>query len=177
GAAFPFLPRHMSLVSEVTIGIPAFMLSFRSTDRPYRPGYIGRVLRFSVPAGVVTAVVTLGAYWIMRSEPFDVTLDEARTGSTIVLIVLALWVLALLMKPIDRFDGLVLAGMVVLVLLATLTPLGQAFYELHWPEMDVLAVLGVYVGIVLLTASIVTRRVAVSDLIDREVDRVRRRFR
>src|SRR5690606_31658550 len=65
GAAFPFLPRHRSLVSEGTIGIPAFMLSFRSTDRPYRPGYIGRVLRFSVPAGVVTAVVTLGAYWIM----------------------------------------------------------------------------------------------------------------
>jgi cation-transporting P-type ATPase E len=177
GAAFPFLPRHMSLVSEVTIGIPAFMLSFRSTDRPYRPGYIGRVLRFAGPAGVVTAVVTLGAYWIMRSGPFDVTLDEARTGSTIVLIVLALWVLALLMKPIDRFDGLVLGGMVVLVLLATLTPLGQAFYELHWPDMDVLAVLGVYVGIVLVTASIVIRRVAVSALIDREVDRVRRRFR
>ncbi|MCU0262013.1 MAG: HAD-IC family P-type ATPase, partial [Ilumatobacteraceae bacterium] len=34
--AFPFLPRHMSLVSEVTIGIPAFALSFRSASRPYR---------------------------------------------------------------------------------------------------------------------------------------------
>jgi magnesium-transporting ATPase (P-type) len=175
GAAFPFLPRHMSLVSEVTIGIPAFMLSFRSTDRPYRPGYIGRVLRFAVPAGAVTAVVTLGAYWIMRFEPFEVELDEARTGSTIVLIVLALWVLALLMKPIDRFDALVLGGMVVLVLLATLTPIGQTFYELHWPRREVLAVLAVYVGAVLVIASVVIRRVAVSELVDRAVGRLRRR--
>ena len=30
GSAFPFLPRHLSLVSELTIGIPAFVLSFRA---------------------------------------------------------------------------------------------------------------------------------------------------
>jgi cation-transporting ATPase E len=173
GAAFPFLPRHMSLVSEVTIGIPAFALSFRSTDRPYRPGYIRRVLRFAVPAGVVTAVVTLGAYWIMRA--FDVELDEARTGSTIVLIVLALWVLALLMQPIDRFDGAVLAAMVVLLLLATLTPLGRSFYELHWPDGEVVAVLAGYVAVVVGTASIVVRRVAVGELVERVARRVAHR--
>jgi cation-transporting P-type ATPase E len=176
GAAFPFLPRHMSLVSEVTIGIPAFMLSFRSADRPYRPGYIGRVLRFAVPAGAVTATVTLGAYWIMRSPPFDVELDEARTGSTIVLIVLALWILALLMKPIDRFDAAVLGGMIVLVLLATLTPLGQAFYDLHWPDAEVLVVLAVYVATVLVAASVLIRRVALSELVDRATGRIRQRF-
>jgi cation-transporting ATPase E len=173
GAAFPFLPRHMSLVSEVTIGIPAFALSFRSTDRPYRPGYIRRVLRFAVPAGVVTAVVTLGAYSIMRG--FDVELDEARTGSTIVLIVLALWVLALLMQPIDRFDGAVLAAMVVLLLLATLTPLGRSFYELHWPDGEVVAVLAGYVAVVVGTASIVVRRVAVGELVERVARRVAHR--
>ena len=175
GAAFPFLPRHMSLVSEVTIGIPAFMLSFRSTDRPYRPGYIGRVLRFAVPAGLATAAVTLVAYRLMRTGPLAVELDEARTGSTLVLIVLALWVLALLMQPIDRFDALVLGGMVGLVLLATLTPLGRTFYELHWPPADVVAVLGAYLTAVLLAATLLVRHVAVSDLVDRAAARVLRR--
>jgi len=165
GAAFPFLPRHMSLVSEVTIGIPAFALSFRSTDRPYRPGYIGRVLRFAVPAGVVTAAVTLVAYWLMRW--FDVPLDEARTGATFVLVVLALWVLTLIMKPLDRFDALVLGGMITLSALAMLTPLGQTFYELHWPDADIVLILVGYLAAVLLVSTIVTRKIALGDLIDR----------
>lgn len=174
GAAFPFLPRHMSLVSEVTIGIPAFALSFRSTDRPYRPGYIGRVLRFALPAGIATACITLVAYWMLRLDLLDVRLDEARTGSTIVLVILALWVLTLLMKPIDRFDGVVLTAMVALTVVATATPLGRTFYELHWPDWQVLVILGVYVGGVITGASVVVRRIAVSDLIDRAGDRFRR---
>jgi len=38
GAIFPFLPRHMSLISELTIGVPAFLLSFRAAERPCLPG-------------------------------------------------------------------------------------------------------------------------------------------
>lgn len=174
GAAFPFLPRHMSLVSEVTIGVPAFALSFRAADRPYRPGYIGRVLRFSVPAGLATAAITLVAYWLLRSVLLDVELDEARTGSTLVLIVLALWVLALLMHPIDRFDGLVLGGMIALATLAVATPPGRAFYDLHWPDPLVVGVLGGYVVVVVAAATVVVRRRTLADLED-TYTRVRRR--
>ena len=129
GAAFPFLPRHLSLVSETTIGIPAFALSFRSADRPYRPGYLRRVLRFAVPAGLVTAATVLAGYGIVRGLT-GATLDEARTASTLLLLAVALWVLLVLMEPVDRTDGLILGSMIALAVLIVATPIGRRFYAL-----------------------------------------------
>jgi cation-transporting ATPase E len=159
GAAFPFLPRHMSLVSEVTIGIPAFALSFRAADRPYRPGYVRRVLRFAVPAGAVTAAATLLAYWMLRSPWLDLPLREARTGSTVVLAALALWVLALLMAPIDRFDMVVLASMILLTGVAVTTSAGRRFYDLYWPDAPTVMVLAGYTAGVVVLATF-SRRAA-----------------
>ena len=129
GAAFPFLPRHLSLVSETTIGIPAFALSFRSADRPYRPGYLRRVLRFAVPAGLVTAATVLAGYGIVRGL-IGASLDEARTASTLLLLAVALWVLLVLMEPVDRTDGLILGSMTALAVLVVATPIGRRFYAL-----------------------------------------------
>ncbi len=157
GTAFPFLPRHMSLVSEVTIGLPAFALSFRSTDHPYRPGYLRRVLQFAVPAGLATAAVTLGAYWLVRSPIVDASLEQARTASTLTLLVLALWVLYLLVRPVDRFDAMVLGGMIALAGVIVATPLGRKFYALDWPPLAAAAVVTAYVGVVLLAMSIAVR--------------------
>jgi cation-transporting ATPase E len=129
GAAFPFLPRHLSLVSETTIGIPAFALSFRSADRPYRPGYLRRVLRFAVPAGLVTAATVLAGYGIVRGLT-GASLDEARTASTLLLLAVALWILLVLMEPVDRTDGLILGSMTALAVLIVATPIGRRFYSL-----------------------------------------------
>jgi cation-transporting ATPase E len=134
GASFPFLPRHLSLVSETTIGIPAFALSFRSAGRPYRPGYLRRVLRFAVPAGLVSAAIVLVGYGLVRSPLADATLDEARTASTLMLLTIALWVLLVLMLPIDRFDAVVLGAMVLLAAVVIATPFGRDFYALDLPS-------------------------------------------
>ena len=147
GAAFPFLPRHMSLVSEVTIGIPAFALSFRSTDRPYRPGYLERVMRFAFPAGIASAAVTLIAYWLVRSPPFGASLEEARTASTLTLVTLALWVLYLLMRPVDRFDALVLGAMITLAAVLLVSPPGRRFYAIDWPPLPVSLLTAGYAGV------------------------------
>ncbi|MEZ5226735.1 MAG: HAD-IC family P-type ATPase [Acidimicrobiales bacterium] len=133
GSVFPFLPRHMSLVSELTIGAPAFLLSFRAADQPCRAGYLRRVLRFSVPAGVVTAAVTLSAYWIQRVPPMTSTLEEARTASTLVLTGTAFWVLYRLIRPIDRFDLLLLGGFLTVFGLTISLRVTRDFYALDWP--------------------------------------------
>ena len=64
---FPFLPRHLTLVSAVTIGIPAFFLALGPNKRRYIPGFLRRVLRFAVPAGVVSGVVVLVSYLLARN--------------------------------------------------------------------------------------------------------------
>jgi magnesium-transporting ATPase (P-type) len=144
GATFPFLPRHMSLISEVTIGLPAFALSFRAADRPYRPGYLRRVMRFAIPAGLATAAVILIGYGLVRSPIADLSIDEARTATTLILLVVALWVLYLLMQPVDRFDAAVLGAMILLATLAVSTPPGRSFYAIDWPTRTDSLLIGVY---------------------------------
>ena len=151
GAVFPFLPRHMSLVSELTIGAPAFLLSFRAADQACRPGYLRRVLRFSIPAGIVAATVTLATYWAMRSGPITTTLEEARTASTLVLTTIAFWVLYRLIRPLDRYDALLLITFIsIFVVIVTAAPT-RNFYALDWPPAEGVAlVAAIMVGSIVL---------------------------
>ena len=132
GSIFPFLPRQMSLVSELTIGLPAFFLSFRAADAPCRPGYLGRVLRFALPAGLAAGVVTLTAYWVSRSPLVDATLDQSRSASTIALVLFAFWVLYVLMTPVDRLDAILLSSLIAAFALTLAIAPVRDFYRLDW---------------------------------------------
>jgi cation-transporting ATPase E len=142
GSVFPFLPRHISLISELTIGVPAFLLSFRSADQPARPGYLRRVLSFALPAGLLASAIVLTTYWVARSPVVDATLAEARSVATISLASTALWVLYRIMRPLDRYDAFLLVGLVVALSLVAVTELGRRFYALDWPSGDDLLLLG-----------------------------------
>ena len=47
---FPFFPRHLTIVSSLTIGIPAFFLALAPNSTRARTDFVGRVLRFATPA-------------------------------------------------------------------------------------------------------------------------------
>jgi cation-transporting ATPase E len=125
---FPFLPRHLTIISSLTIGIPAFFLALAPNRRRAVPGFVARVLRFAVPAGTLAAVATMSAYGIARAE--GVTQIEARTTATITLFLVAMWVLAILARPTDLWRlGLesVMAGLFVLALVV---PWSRHFFAL-----------------------------------------------
>jgi cation-transporting ATPase E len=126
---FPFLPRHLTIISSLTIGIPAFFLALAPNRRRAVPGFVARVLRFAVPAGTLAAIATMSAYGIARAE--GVTQIEARTTATITLFLVAMWVLAILARPTDLWRlGLesVMAGLFVLALLV---PWSRHFFALN----------------------------------------------
>jgi cation-transporting ATPase E len=50
--AFPFLPRHLSLIGALTIGIPGFFLALMPNTERFRPGFFKRVIVFTAPAGL-----------------------------------------------------------------------------------------------------------------------------
>ena len=106
---YPFLPRHLTIISSLTIGVPAFFLALGPNTRRYEPGFVRRVLRFSAPAGFVAAAATFGGYWFARRA--GVTTDEARTAATIVLFCVGLWILALLARPMTRVRIMLLVAM------------------------------------------------------------------
>ena len=47
--SYPILPRQLTVIDALTIGIPGFVLSFQPSHDPVRPGFIPRVLRFAHP--------------------------------------------------------------------------------------------------------------------------------
>ena len=155
GSVYPYLPRHMSLVSELTVGIPAFALSFRAVDRPVAPGYLRRVLRFSVPTGVAAAVVALGAdrlnrLWLEGPSP-----AQWRTLSTFGLVLVALWIVYRLVRPLDRFEALLLASLSGLGAGVTALPQARALYGLDLPDAaDVVAALATTSACIVVAESI-----------------------
>src|SRR5437763_6601701 len=99
GFPFPFLPRHLTIISSLTIGVPAFFLALAPNAARARPGFVGRVVRFAVPAGTVAAAATFSAYAVARVQP-DVDLTQARTTATLVLFSVGTWVLTILARPL-----------------------------------------------------------------------------
>jgi len=139
GWRYPFLPRHLTIVSTFTIGIPGFFLALAPNTRRYIPGFLVRVLRFCIPAGFVAFTASLLTYWYVRFEE-DLPLKEARTTAALVLVAVGLWILVLLARPFNWWKALLvgsMAGSVVLILL--IEPL-RDFYALQLPGARVLGV-------------------------------------
>jgi cation-transporting ATPase E len=135
---YPFLPRHLTIVSSLTIGIPAFFLALAPNTRRYHPGFVRRVLRLAIPCGFVAAVATFSSYAIARNVQ-HVSLTEARTTATLVLLVVGLWVLAILARPITPFRAVLVGSMVGLFALVLAVPALRDFYALQLPSGDALA--------------------------------------
>ncbi len=76
---YPFLPRHLSLTSSLTIGIPAFLIALAPSRGAWRPeGFLAGVLRFAVPAGIGMATGVVGGY-LVAVLGLDLSTLDART--------------------------------------------------------------------------------------------------
>lgn len=109
GLAYPFLPRHMTILSPLTIGIPAFLLALAPNNQRYRPGFLSRVLRFAVPTGAITAILIFASYLLVRNASDSTAL--ASTAAATVVMIIGVWVLACLARPIKWWSALLVASM------------------------------------------------------------------
>ncbi|MGO4102613.1 HAD-IC family P-type ATPase [Leifsonia sp. YAF41] len=125
---FPFLPRQLALTDGLTIGIPAFFLALMPNTRRYIPGFLNRALSFAVPAGLVIAVAL--ALYSLAATSAGINIDELRTGSTLILTVVGLWVLIVLSRPIDGWKILIIGSMLIGLILAYSIPLARHFFVL-----------------------------------------------
>ncbi len=95
---YPFLPRHATLINAFTIGIPAFFLALAPTFDRARTGFIGRVLRFAIPAGLCCAIPTFIVYLLSLARDGTAG-DLPQTTAAITLFSIALAALAIVAKP------------------------------------------------------------------------------
>jgi magnesium-transporting ATPase (P-type) len=137
--SFPFLPRHLTLVSSLTIGFPAFLLALGNQAPRLQPHYLRRLTRLTVPAGIATAAATSTTYLYARSID-DISRAEATTGATIALVSCGLWILSRVARPMSRARAGIFALAVGSVVGAMTIPAAKEFFELDYPPSDVWAV-------------------------------------
>ena len=143
--AYPFLPRQFTVVSSLTIGIPAFVLALAPSDQRYREGFLGRVLSLCVPAGLMAGTVTLTTYlWLTLTHA---PRAQVTTATTLVLITCGLWLLTLTARPLTswRLGLVVLMG--AIAVLGVVAPPVRAFFLLAWPTPGVWWVIALMAGL------------------------------
>ncbi len=119
---FPFLPRQESIVDGLTIGIPAFFFALLPNKKRYRPGFLKRSLSFAIPSGIViTAAI---ATYASTAGAMGIDEKMLRTGATLLLVVLGLWILVALSRPLNTLKTIIITSMVAgLVLVFSIPPL------------------------------------------------------
>ncbi|HSD49238.1 MAG TPA: cation-translocating P-type ATPase, partial [Actinomycetota bacterium] len=132
GRPFPFLPRHLTLIGALTIGIPSFFLALAPNADRARPGFLRRVLRFTVPAGALAAIGTFLAYAIAIEEP-GVTLTQARTSATMVLCWIGFLILTIIAAPLTPPRLLLVWSMAAAFVAALILPFTREFFALDPP--------------------------------------------
>jgi cation-transporting ATPase E len=143
GLPFPFLPRHLTLVGTLTIGIPAFFLALAPNTRRAEPHFVARVLRFAVPAGLLCAAATFAGYYVARVDT-SLSLDQQRTTATIVLVSLGLLILIHLATPMTKWRKVLVGSMVGAFVVSLVWPFARRFYALSLPGLPTfLAIVGI----------------------------------
>ena len=143
GRPFPFLPRQLTLIGALTIGIPSFFLALAPNADRARPGFLNRVLKFTVPAGTLAAVATFLAYELASSEP-GVTLAQARTTATMVLCWIGFLILSIIAAPLTRSRLVLVWSMAGAFMAAMLLPATRVLFALFPPPAIVwLAAFGI----------------------------------
>ena len=133
GWPFPFLPRHLTLVSTVVIGVPAFLLALGPSSERFTPGFVGRVMKFAGPSGLIAGVAVFVIYGLARAAHNSPA--QAKTAATIVLFGVSLWVLAIQARPMRPWKIALVAAMAVAGGLVFALPIGRQFYDLRLPSV------------------------------------------
>jgi len=144
--AYPLAPIQLTLISTLTIGVPAFVLALAPNTRRYVPGFVARVLRFSVPIGAVIGVSAYLGYRVTRLDS-AASVAQGRTTATIVLLVCSLWTVVVLARPLTRVNvALVAALLAASAFVVGVPAVGHGLFLLSTSTADVVVALAVGVG-------------------------------
>ncbi|MFF5981082.1 HAD-IC family P-type ATPase [Streptomyces olindensis] len=128
---YPFLPRHLTLLSTLTIGVPAFFLALAPNKERAKPNFVRRVMRYAIPGGVVAAVATFATYLVAREHYTGAgALDAETSAATLTLFLISMWVLAIIARPYTWWRLALVAAMAGAFVVVLVVPWLQDFFAL-----------------------------------------------
>ena len=141
--AYPLLPRHMTLVASLGVGIPAFFVALApSRGRVTFKGFLEEVARFSIPVGFSLAFGVTASY-LAALKLYDLPLTQARTVATTVMLLVMLY-LILLIEASSLFRGAAVLVMCMTLFAVyvgiLLLPFGRSFFALAGPDTTIVLI-------------------------------------
>ena len=135
---YPYLPRHITYIGALTIGMPAFILALAPNTRRYIPGFLKRVVTFALPGGIAAALsVLLTAWFLPGIMDWDVTknvdLSALRATSAIILFLMGVFVLARVAQPLNSWRGILVAAFAAAGVIGAFIPFVANFFALILP--------------------------------------------
>jgi len=147
GTDYPFLPRHLTLVRALSVGIPGFFLALAPDPRRARTGFVHRVVRFAIPAGVIAALAALAVYFWSRHELSGTAseLRDARSATTIALLGVGLILLLRLTRTLPPWRWILVVAMAAGIVIVLAVPAASTFFDLVVPPRDLWAAIALVV--------------------------------
>ncbi|MDV9169732.1 cation-translocating P-type ATPase [Streptomyces sp. W16] len=148
---YPFLPRHLTLLSTLTIGVPAFFLALAPNTERAQPHFVRRVMRYSIPGGVIAGAATFVTYLIARHYYTGKgSLGAETSAATLTLFLISMWVLAIIARPYTWWRIALVASMGAAFVVVLVVPWLQHFFALKlvgvtmpWVAVGISGVAGV----------------------------------
>jgi magnesium-transporting ATPase (P-type) len=150
--SYPFLPRHLTLASAVTIGIPAFFLALAPSAGPWRPTrFLRELASFAIPAGTATGLGVVASF-LLALNLLDMSELRARTVATTVLVIVGLYLIVVLEsanKVRDYTVGGLCLALLALYFVVLSLPGWRDFFEVSSPDPAVVmcSILGAVLAI------------------------------
>ncbi len=142
GQAYPYLPSQMTVISVLSIGVPAFFLALAPNQQLYRPGFLTRVLKFAIPVGFIAAAAMMVNYTLLDHR--GASMAVIGTSVSITMMIIGMSVLVLLARPLKGWKlGLIAACAASFIAVITIPAIAHRFqYDLDLATLPVTILIG-----------------------------------
>ena len=136
---YPFIPIQMSLISSLTIGMPAFILALEPNHDIVSGKFLINVVSKAIPSGVTTVINIV--MLVVLSSIFKLPQEQVSTCAVIITAYTAILLIYRISKPLNLLRKILLVTITSVFLFVFCIPIARSFYSLEILSPNALLVL------------------------------------
>ena len=137
--SYPFIPIQMSLISSLTIGMPAFILALEPNHDRVSGKFLINVVSKAIPSGITTVINIL--ILVLLGSLFKISSIQTSTIAVVITWYTAVLLIYRISKPLNLLRKSLLVFIIVLFSLAIFVPFLRSLYSLEFLDANSLLIL------------------------------------
>ena len=126
---YPFIPIQMTLISALTIGIPAFILALEPNEERVRGSFFTNVISKAIPSGLTTVINIIIV--VILGSIFSITDGQLSTISVMITTFTALLLIYRISKPLNSLRKNLLVIISIVFLISFLLPITNKLFAIE----------------------------------------------